>query len=1306
MLKQLLSSLIVSALAGTAFAAANDIPLEWNPRFDPSLPCETVIDRAKLDKLAGIDKNSALDVYAVSGGKETKLDVTVIDTNRKDVETLRMTVPAGTEKLVARKRDKKTVKKCANAADNLFAGALKSPAKWKMPKEVSAKLSKNGMVFKVNKHGNYVIKYFVTLPEGYAGAPAKFEFTVQSLSKLTWGNGTLVEQYDKKGKLLPESLTDPRWISLMRAPGVRSHHIKTGYIHKDAVRLAFSFEIVAPKYKYDNYGLEIKDNSISLPEFELSKLAVRKAAVLPFPAYDEHFFPQGVSGKAGDTALNLDGRTIFFYTPNSHSVYAMGKQLRNEKQTFWPLNDATVELWVKPMWKKRDSRELILVTAMNRDREDRKNFKKSFGEMFSVTYTPRSGKWKVLVKDNTLEASVFQFNHKLDVKNWAHLAFQYGKDGFVCFINGKPVFSDKKFSFQPRNIFAEKKPNGLTVQQVEFGGNRGMHRSGFDKSKRAPLVPFQMDLVRISSGKRYEKEFTPAKSFTVDDKTAALFNFDHSIDGKSAWGQGNISASINHKHLPLSARFFTMNGKKVQYYPATLQDNNDPDKVLNIYNYRNLPTVADFKAARKSSTVKYKTTPGSTKELTIPGKSYMDYIEIACPEDSDTLIHPVLIANDELDTRSFGDIADSLDLGKVSGKDRANILFNLVLKASDYFMTNQVSFIPHTNKALRADYQALSMLNNYCGFECGPLNSMTANMFTCSGMLPATMVGGYGHAFEQVFYDGKNHLYDLSAQRFFPAHDNETAASLGELDIENGPFQRFGNSGGAFIRQGVSRWYARSVPVMQKRIAYNLNPGEKMRFYFYNNGMYNDIQNKRCVDPNAVHPGDKFPYPAEYRIMKFAPEEVVANEQLYQIHRPFPHYSNAFLTFDGKPAKSNKAFSRFTAGSFCYQVDVPYPIVAASYKAETVDGKSADIEISTDGAKTFRKLVTDAKGVATYAVRARQGYIIRVNAPVEKVKNFKASTEMMFNSRIQNCKLKGGKNSILYKSMDKNAADITIAYRSDVKDIIIKDAPYTGAIPGNERQLTAVEPGKSVTHEVAGLSSSAAVTSSCGITAKLADGKLTVTAKSDGAMPRFDYVTINDNGAEKELTVLVAKGVRLALAKDAKLLKNAEPAPAGSERVQDCVILKNRNDAVRFNFKEIPEGEYLVWTAGRNQSNGKRGGIAGIKLPSGKLIGTFNGIHSGTEFYKAMFGNGKERGRFKWDAAEDKDQNKYPYYSPRITKLNKCSGLDVYLMHPQTVELAAVLIIPAVDNDFRCEMTKVLAGLNYEAWKVNNSNKR
>ena len=1309
-----------------AAESANSFALEWNCKNNTSIPYEIALDRAKLDKLAGIPQNASIKAVAVTSDGEKELDTKIIPGNTEGKELLRFTVPAGTGKLYAKVEDSDKKLSCVNTSDNLFAGALQDAKKWKSSVS-STKISTSGknLLIDVNHIGSSTTKYMVDLPDEYAGTPAVFEIELKSRAKLTWGGGIKVEQYNAKGKLLPESLIQPRWVSHMRAPNVKTHYQEYGFFHKDAKRIAICLEYAATIYKYDNYGLEIKDKKECLPKLEISKLAVRQAQELPFPAYNGKLFPGGVSGTPGDCAIALDGNTIFHFSPNSHAVYSEGKQVKSEKECFWPQNDATVEAWINPQWKKREATAFCLLEARINygPRPKNKAIRKKMGAIFNASYIPRSESWNVTVYDGTNIHHNFKFKHKLDISKWSHVAIQYGKDGFECFVNGKKVFSDPAFSFKKREISSAFQYNEQIAQVVSVGNNADSARN---KIISAPSA--LVDMVRISGGKRYFQNFTPAKNVKLDNKTFALFDFDRSIDGKSANGLGTVYGSINSTSVFLRERTFAYNGKTIQYFPEKLLENSNPDKVLNILNYPDMPTVADFKSARTNTVVKYSAKKGSRKEITIPAKSYMDYIEIACPDNVEELRHPILIANNELDTRSFGDIADSLKHIKVSDYEKANMLFNLVLGASDYFMTHQATILAHSNNVKHSSYQALTLFNSYCGFECGPLNNMAANMFTCAGLLPATQTAGYGHSFQQVFFNGKNHVYDLSAQRFFPGLDNETAASLHELDIENGAFLRWGRGSGSFSRQGYTRGYSRHVPGMQKRIAYTLHPGEKARFYFYNDGNYNDIQVSRCIDPRAVHPNDPFPYSKKHRLAVKAPAETVAKDQLYQVHRPFPHYSNAYFSFSGKPSKENKAFSNITADSFCYEVNLPYPIVAGRYNAVTEDGKDVDIEISTDGGKSFRKLVTEKDGRAVYAIRARLAYFIKVKAPIGSVAKFDAFTEVMFNSRVQNCKLKEGKNTLLFKAENGSCADITVAYRSDAKELVIEGAPYSGAMPGLERQLTALEPGGSVTHNVSGASENAKVTSTCGVEAKLENGKLVITAKSDAASPRFDNIVIDDNGAKKELTVLVADKVRLILAKDAVPSKGSKLVPANSKCVQDCLVATRSGDEMVFNFKEIPAGDYTIWLLSRMNSKdassrtSRDGGRqdVGLVLPEGqtididpavmkcgvkvtgirnpKLVPVITGINVGSEFYKAKYG--KDKGRFRWDCRMDNDHNKFPYFSPRWTALQKGSSLTIRSNHTKEVEIAAMLITPRTDRTFRAELMKILCGLNCEPWKV------
>lgn len=1283
---------------------ANSFDLEWSCKNDTSLPYEIAIDRAKLDKLAGIPQNADIQVVAVTANGDKQVDTKIIKGNASGKDILRLTVPAGTKKLyaVVKNSDKKFV--CINSTDNLFDGALKNPSKWtKNRSSINISSDGNKIIIKANEFGWSTAKYFVDLPAGYAGTPAALELELKSLAKLTWGGAVRVEQYDAKGKLLPESLTEPRWISHMRVPGVTTHYQEYGFFHKDAKRIAVTFDCSGTLYKYDNHGLEVKQKSDCLPELEISKLAVRKAQQLPFPSYNDKLFAQGVTGKEGDHALKLDGNTIFHYSPNSHAVYSEGKQIKSDKECFWPLNDGTVELWINPQWKRSDAQTFCVIDARNNygPRPKNKAIRQKIGSLFNTTYTPKRGVWKISVLDGSGKRRDFTFKHKLELKKWSHIAVQYGKNGIECFVNGKKVFANSKFSFVKHSISKEFYHNDQIAQVVAIGNDANRARQIATK-----YAPATVDSLRISGGRRYTKEFSPEKELKADAATYALFDFDRSIDGKSSMGLGKVYGSINSSTF-LRARTFAYDGKTIQYFPEKLLDGSNPEKVLNKNNYPVMPSVKDFKAARKDNTVKYSATPGSRKELNIPANSYMNYIEIACPDNVAELRHPVLIANEELDVRSFGDITDSLKNIKVSDYEKANLLFNLVLKASDYFMTHQASIGAHSDRARHASYLALSLFNGYCGFECGPLNNMAANMFSCSGSLPATQTAGYGHSFQQVYFDGKNHVYDLSAQQFFPGWDNETPASLKELDVENGAFARWGRGSSSFTRQGFTRGYARHIPGMQQRIAYTLHPGEKARFYFYNDGNYNDVQVARCIDPRAVHPNDPFPYDKKFRLAEKAPKELVCTEQLYQVHRPFPHYSNAYFSFSGKPSKSNKAFSNVTANDFIYAVELPYPIVAGRYEAITSDGKKADIELSTDGGKTFRKLVTDADGRATYAIRARHAYYIKIKAPISKVTKFEAFTEVMFNSRVQNCQLKTGENSILFKADKGSKADITVSYRNDVKELVIKDAPYNGAIPGFERQITAVEPGKSVSHAVEGASAEAKVTSSSGVTAKLANGVLSITAKADSSATRFENVVIDDNGAKKELAVLVAPNVRLIPAKNAVPLNGAKIVPAHKNCVQDCLVVNKGGQRATFNFEEIPAGDYTIWllsrmntrdAKARSSRDGTKQDI-GVVLPDGKIVPAITGINSGTEFYKAQYGKGK--GRFRWDARLDNDHNKYPYFSPRWTTLdNATQSVTIQANRPHEIEIAAMLITPRTDKVTRSELVKILCGLNCEPWKV------
>ena len=128
MLSAVLGCFAYSLLA--AEKPANSFDLEWSCKNDTSLPYEIAIDRAKLDKLAGIPQNADIQVVAVTANGDKQVDTKIIKGNASGKDILRLTVPAGTKKIyaVVKNSDKKFV--CINSTDNLFDGALKNPSKW------------------------------------------------------------------------------------------------------------------------------------------------------------------------------------------------------------------------------------------------------------------------------------------------------------------------------------------------------------------------------------------------------------------------------------------------------------------------------------------------------------------------------------------------------------------------------------------------------------------------------------------------------------------------------------------------------------------------------------------------------------------------------------------------------------------------------------------------------------------------------------------------------------------------------------------------------------------------------------------------------------------------------------------------------------------------------------------------------------------------------------------------------------------------------------------------------------------------
>ena len=1278
-------------IVGADEAYAGEMPLEWNTTYDTAVPYEVEIDTAKLGALANVAPAAGFAVFATVAGVRRELAVTCLEGRRPERVALRFTVPAGTTTLACR-AGVGMRRMAAADTDNLFAGALEPAASWTLGTGFVRTDRPGGILFynPIFASGRYAT-YSVAVPEKWRGKPVRLEVDCANESKMVWGGHIRIYQYDAAGNRLPEAAVDPRWTSHMRPVGRTIEYRENGRIHPDAARVEARFEVRSVNSSWDNYGLALKDPEDVKARLFISRLVLRPAAELPFPKYDDAFFAPGVSTAPGDAALKLGGENGvgFFYATRSQAAWSEGTQMRQEAQIFFPAADGTVEAFFKPRaWPEK---EVYLFTGFHINVPDaaRNNRK----ELFALKYRASSETLALSMKDLSNKVFTCSCACPLAVDQWTHLAVSWTVGGVArVFVNGSPLATTALTKFVPLDLAAENHPNDEHVVEFFLGSH---HYNARDLTTASnpdyPLFEGEVDNLRVSTGARYTAAFTPSETFSGDDATRALFTFDRSFDGTSGGGirfiRGSVRALVDRVQHRLA-----FGGKELDYYPAEILDEVHPKKVLDLDNYPNLPSVDDFRMARAEMRSRFELAPGDRAVLTAPKGVVTDYIEVM-NTGLTPLVHPTLVNDLDVDPRSFGDIAETMHIENYPYRERANRIFQYVIGASDYFMNHSASFVPGTDSPEDVEYQALTMLNAYCGFECGPLNNMAVNLFACSGRCPASQTGGYGHSFEQVFYDGKNHIYDLSAQTFLTAFDNETAAYLEEASDQPGLFHRLGYSPEHSIRKST-RVPEAGNPAYREKAAMTLRPRERFRVWFDNNGEVNDLQ----CSKNTGSPRENYN----------AATHAVPGSQgnVWRVNRFFPQYGSGFLVYEGRVDAANPAFSEVTPTSFVYSVRSAFPIVAASYMVKDAAGVPAATEISVDRGASWRPLPT---GWLRYDVRARTEYLVRVHAPSTARTRFTAITEVQVNARIFPGRLREGQNGYVFKADGGERVVVTVGYRRPTKVIDIVGGVYAGTIPGAERQLVALDPGQVLNLPVTGLSEKAYVRAHGGLAAQLVGGRLQIAVGT--AEKGFAAVDVVDGASVKELTVLVSPHVRLAAAGDALVPGgSATLATANATRVQPCINFTDKSATAAATFAEVPAGKYAVLTLTRCPSHDANRLAERLKLAvpgvSGKLACGYT-VNDSCNYYKAHYGRRDvdTRGNFKWDYPYQPGTSYYTHMMNIYTVPQPFSALDFSFAEdlPAGVELAAVLVVPVdktTEEDFYCDIMKILGGLNTRPWKV------
>ena len=1242
------------------------IPLQWNATYPTDVPyeCEFVPTRLGL---------------AAASGFVVKADGKSLPTQRfrgsaDGTTTLRFRVPAGTRALACETVDAASSAVDSMAVDNLFAGALAKGATWTCDGVRQTEIP-GGHRFAATAAGTKVASWAVELPPRAAQPlPVRLELDVKSVASMTWGAKMVVAQFDAAGRELPEYVTDGRWTTEMLPPQKAVAFRERGLVHPQTRRIVFRIEMLARDRTVDEFGLPRQPGSDAYPQLELTHLALRPAAELPFPRYDAaKFFGAGVSSAPTDRSLKLGAGQAFWYQTRGPGSWARGEQYRDESEIFFPAGAGTVEAWFRPDWSGATSEDFYLFEGSSHQLAIVPKAVEFPGRatLFAVRYQPATKRLSFFRRDRKDRVFKGEANVEIPSGRWTHVACTFAPGGrAVVYLDGHRALEVALTDFVPLDLAADPLPNNTDVVECYLGSGHLGARVRERAYRSEPLLTGEVDLWRVSTGVRYETDFTPAKSFAVDGATRALFAFDDTFDGVAGGGLGFVRGTLRATSGRRLNRV-AVDGRDVPYHPAELQPENDPDRVLDRLTYPTMPTEEELWVLRRPLSRRFTLKPGEKASFAAGEKVYPDFVEIANGGES-PLVFPLVLNEGEVDPRSFGDFAESLDAMGLSDREKVNRTFNFLLKASDYFIADTATYEPDSNVPRCVMSKALTMINGYCGFECGPLNTMAANLFACAARCPANMTGGYGHSFQQVFFDGKNHLYDLSAQKFFPSFDNETSVSLGEDEDEPGVHWRVGGAPSHFIRLGT-RTFGATDPGYWPKVGVSLNPGERFRAWFDNCAEVNDLYCSTRLDGMIRGKTRNFFMPYAPFARETGADDKVAT--MRRMERFFPQYGNGFLVFEGRPTAANPAFVD-EGKSFRYRVASGYPIVAGAYVAARADGSAAEVELSFDGGRRWQSFGTNA---FDYPVRARHAYWVRVKAAMKDVVSFRAKTTVQLNARIFPGRVRAGANVFRLKAVSGGAAEVTLGWRENARPIELEGAVATGTIPGAEKVTAAMDPTEgALVLAVKGLSADATVESGPGFAATLAGGRLTVTA--DDATPRIGFVTIRDGGAEKALTVVSCPGARF---------------------VRRAATIVKAGDRADYDFRPLPAGDYMLLSVVRFASHPQdllgTAVAAELDAEPSRVAHAAAAVNPLANYYKAHYGQKGGRANWKWDFALDPKTFR-PFWGPQRFTAKKPLSRVTFTAPTRPpeggAEIAAVLVLPFPADEFRCRLEKVLCGLN------------
>lgn len=1072
-----------------------------------------------------------------------------------------------------------------------------------------------------------------------------------------------LQQFDQHGKRLNACVVDPRWLALCLAAGQQVNLRERGFFYAETASVRVAVSLRGREARNSTMAPEagwLKYPASDAFQLQLSRAEIRAAHPIRFPGFAQEHFAPGISSAEDDLAF-VAGNQVTGLSFDAHppAVWSEGVIPVDPVAYHWPLGAGTFECWVMPEWNEAAPGKRYIMQASIGAAADT--------PALDLYYTPATGQ----IHLDGHAASVALTAHR-----WNHIAYTWDPEGGrrELFVNGRSVLSKRG---EPIKAAAPGDPQRIPGR-VWLGHSREICY-GADESLHG-----RIDEVRISDGVRYTGDFTPAKQpFAPDASTRALFHFDGRKDGVHAGEDGRIVAAIFSPIAQIAARFSFdrrdgAGSSEAGWLDTAVPDDLDPRKLFEIEAYTP-PSAAEFHQAFVEKRATFHLKPGETATLTCADTPRMDWVELRCPDNGQTVISPFLARTGEADPRSLQKLVGALaQKGASSGFDRANDIFRYLVKASNYRWNDAMNILP-TGSTVSPGACSPILLNSYLEFGCGDLNTLTRDAFLAAG-LSANMTHGSAHLYEQVFYDGSWHLYDLSPRVFAPARDNSRAASLAE--VEEDPYLMTRVTGSPKIKYWLPSHLRRfQFPSRQStlpEISYQLRPGEAFRYHWYNAGRYNPMK------------------PAKGERTSVWAEATAATGETVGWSTHFPPYSsNGVFSFSCTPRADHPALAEWNSGEFVYKFFSPYTIVGAVVRAISDRGLAAAISLSYDDGKTWVTAPAPhtADGMADLdrLTAARHYYWLKITPPPgDTVTRFEHQAIVMMNPMVLTPELSKGDNPLRFTADQGASVELTIQYREpSAQPLAIEGGVKFGWKEDQAGQLFVSQPGQTLNFEISGTTTQPSLVAPRGITATFirtpSSEKWRATLDLAPGLPEDVYeIGFQSGDRTRRCLLLVAKSAQLITAEQATRAGEASliDDPSG---IRGRVLQLETGSSATMKFTDPGTGPLAVFALAKLAKESKGRSVIKTAASGDRGVPFIESVYA-----HAVYHQDNLLTEWKWYHPM---ANSYPYETLAAVNLAKpevtFEGITGQLL------LASMIVLPAKDEKLIETLTHHLFSANY-----------